>query len=68
MGMMKCSPARTVGQVSRRWPPSDAPSMLVGRSGQLAACFTANRYSASTVAPTAQGAAAPSSAFMAPMA
>ena len=41
MGMMKCRPARTVGQVCSGLGLS--MSMSVARSGQLAACHTATR-------------------------
>ena len=58
MGMMKCSPARTVGQVSSGL--GLLTSMSSGRSGLRAASRSAYRYIASSVPPTAQGAAAPS--------
>jgi hypothetical protein len=63
IGSRKCSPARTVGQVSSGCGLST--SMSVGRSGQAAAWRIDTPYSASTTAPIANGAAAPSSALSA---
>ncbi len=63
IGIKKCRPARTVGQVSSGFGLS--MSMSSGRSGLLAACCTLTAYSASTTAPTAHGAAAPSAPLIA---